>query len=70
MLCIVVGGALFSFLHIIVGSSFVLLSWWDLIIYATLVGGGICIIQFIVLYFGSKAMRNLIKRVVGSINKI
>lgn len=63
-LCIVVGGAIFYLYHDFVMFSSPADSWIRLILYVFFVGVSLSVIQFVVLYIGSKGLRNFVKRIV------
>lgn len=68
LFCVSIGCIIFFMLHsAIVGTCLSLTSWMDLIIYAACVGGSISVIQLVVLYIGSKGMRDFVARFVSKI---
>ena len=62
LLCVVLGGALFAVLHNVVHLPSPTTSWLTLVVYAASVGIVLSIIQFAMLYIGSRGMRDFVSR--------
>jgi hypothetical protein len=62
LFCIVVGGFIFYLLHSNVSFPSPTESWVMMIVYSALVGITLFVIQFIMLYIGSKGLRNITSR--------
>ena len=62
LLCVVLGGALFAVLHKCVHLPSPTTSWLTLVVYAASVGAVSSVIQFVMLYIGSRGMRDFVSR--------
>ena len=62
LLCVVVAGVLFALAHDWLHFPSPTTSWFTLVVYAIAVGAVLVVIQFIVLYVGSRGMRDFIAR--------
>lgn len=64
LLCVTIGGTVFAILHNLITRPSPTTSWFVLIVYAILITVSLSIIQFAMLYIGSKDMRNVISRFI------
>ena len=62
LVCVIIGGAIFVLLHSIVVLPSITTSWSALVIYAASVGLVLVVIQFSMLYIGSRGIRDFVSR--------